>query len=177
MNSSDFSLQFELDVSEIQKLNKMYFENIYKDRILLASCAVLLFFIFFDLRGEYDLIEWITRSLALIIFFLLVQYSVVNSVCKIIFRLAKKKLKSERFLNKYRFHFTSSFICVHSPLGDFTHNWSKIEKAILTKDFLFLYFKEKNGYIVSISNKCSNKRNMNELISFVENNVIHVAKV
>ncbi|SHM84264.1 YcxB family protein [Flavobacterium chilense] len=177
MNSSDFSLQFGLNVSEIQKLNKMYFENIYKDRILLASCAVLFFVIFFDLRSEYDLIEWIIRSLALIIFFLMVQYSFVNSVCKIIFRLAKRFLKSERFVNKYRFHFTGSFICIHSPLGDFTHKWSKIEKAILTKDFLFLYFKERNGYIVSISNKGSNKRNMDELISFVENNVIHIIKV
>ncbi|MFH6994797.1 hypothetical protein [Flavobacterium sp. FlaQc-48] len=85
--------------------------------------------------------------------------------------------KSDNFACKYRFHFTNSFICIHSPLGDFTHKWSKIEKAMLTRDFLFLYFKEKNGYIISISTKYSDRRNMEELISFVENNVIHVIKV
>lgn len=177
MNSSNFSLQFELNVSEIQKLNKMYLKNIYKDRVLLTFCTVLFFLIFCELRSGYDLIEWTIRSLVLIVLFMIVHYFLVNSICKIIFRYAKRVSKSDSFVHKYRFHFTDFFICIHSPLGDFTHKWSKIEKAILTKDFLFLYFKERNGYIISISNKCSNKRNMEELISFVESNVIHVIKV
>jgi hypothetical protein len=61
--------------------------------------------------------------------------------------------------------------------GGFSHKWCKIEKAILTKDFFFLYVKEKNGYIISISNKCNNKRKISELVAFMENNVIQVTKV
>jgi hypothetical protein len=177
MNSSNFLLQFELNVSEIQRLNKMYFKNIYKNRILLSSCAVLFFFIFFDLNGQHDLVEWIIRSLMLIIFFLIVQYSFVNSICKIIFRLSKSLLKSGNLAHKYKLNFTNSYINIRSPFGNFTHNWSKIEKAILTKDFLFLYVKDRNGYIISISNNRADERKIEELISFVENNVTHVLKV
>lgn len=177
MKSSNFSLQFELNVCEIQKLNKMYFKNIYKNRILVSSCIILLFLIFFDLKSNNDLIEWIIRSLALIVFFLIVQYSLINSVSKMIFRLIKKVLKSENFANQYKLNFTSTSINICSPLGNFKHKWSKIEKAILTKDFLFLYVKDRNGYIISISNNCAGERNMEELISFVENNVVHVLKV
>ncbi|MFH6936595.1 YcxB family protein [Flavobacterium sp. FlaQc-30] len=176
MRTSNFSLQFELNVSEIQKLNEMYFKNIYRNWILLFFGAVLFFLIFLDLSTQDDLVEWVIRSLVLIILFLMIQYSFVNSICEIIFRLAKK-LKSEKGKNKYRISFTDCFIHVYSPFGHFTHKWSKIEKAILTKKFLFLYFKERNGYIISISNKKTNERNIEELISFVENNVIHVVKV
>lgn len=176
MRTSDFSLQFELNVSEIQKLNEMYFKNIYRNWILLFLGIVLFFFIFLDLSLQYDLVEWIIRSLVLIIIFLLIQYSFVNSICELIFQLAKK-LKSEKVKNKYRVSFTDCVIHIYSPFGNFTHKWSKIEKVILTKKFLFLYFKERNGYIISISNKKTNERNIKELISFVENNVIHVVKV
>lgn len=177
MNLSDFSLEFGLTTSEIQKLNKMYFKHLYKDRILLISVIMLFVLILVSLNNNNDLIEWIIRSLALIICFLIVQYSFVNSICKLTFRLAKRLLKSENFINKYRLNFTNSIICVHSPLGRFTHKWSKIEKAILTKDFFFLYVKERNGYIISISNRCTNKRRIEELVSFVEKNVTHVTKV
>ncbi|WP_370526659.1 YcxB family protein [Flavobacterium sp. MDT1-60] len=104
------------------------------------------------------------------------QYSFVNTTCKITFELIKKLLRFDRFLVKYKFNFTNSFIYVHSPLGEFVHKWTQIEKAILTKDFFFLYVKEKNGYIISISNKNEN-RNIKELITFVERNVIQVTKV
>jgi hypothetical protein len=177
MNISNFSLEFELNTSEIQKLNKMYFKHLYKQRILVTSCIVIFFLIFFDLGSGNDLMEGMIRSVVLIVFFLMVQYSFVNSVYKIICSLAKKLVKSETFINKYRLNCTNSFICVHSPLGAFTHNWTKIEKAILTKDFFFLYVKEKNNYIISISNRNANGRNMDELIAFVENNVTHVTKV
>ncbi|MEZ0182407.1 YcxB family protein [Flavobacterium oncorhynchi] len=176
MKISNFSLQFELNVSEIQKLNEMYFKNIYRNWILLFLGIVLFSLIFLDLNIQDDLVEWIIRSLALIIIFLMIQYSFVNSICEIIFRLAKK-LQPEKVKNKYRISFTDCFIYIYSPFGNFTHKWSKIEKAILTKKFLFLYFKERNGYIISISNKKTNERNIEELISFVENNVIHVVKV
>jgi hypothetical protein len=62
-------------------------------------------------------------------------------------------------------------------LGGFSHKWCKIEKAILTKDFFFLYVKEKNGYIISISNKCNNKGKISELVAFIENNITKVTKV
>lgn len=177
MNTSNFSLQFELSVSEIRKLNKMYFEHLYKERILVLSCIVVFFLILLDLKDDNDLMEWIIRSLILIIFFLILQYTIVNSVCKIIFGLAKKALKSENFLHKYHLNFTDSDICVHSPLGEFKHKWNKIEKAILTKDFFFLYVRERNGYIISIANKTCDGRNMKELLSFVESNVTHITKV
>lgn len=177
MNLSAFSLEFGLSTSEIQKLNKMYFKHLYKDRILIVLSTVLLVLILFNLSNDNDLTEWVIRSLALIIFFLMVQYICVNSLCKLIFRLAKSLLKSEKFINKYRLNFTNSVICVQSPLGRFTHEWTKIEKAILTRDFFLLYIKERNGYIISISNKCSNGRNIEELVSFVEKNVTHVTKV
>jgi hypothetical protein len=141
------------------------------------SGIILLFLLVFKLSNENDLIESIISSLVLIIFFLMLQYSFVDSICKIIFRLAKRLLKSENFTNRYRLNFTNSLICVHSPFGGFSHKWCKIEKAILTKDFFFLYVKEKNGYIISISNKCANKRNIGELVSFIEKNITEVTKV
>ncbi|RXM42684.1 YcxB family protein, partial [Flavobacterium sp. YO12] len=86
-------------------------------------------------------------------------------------------LKFEGFIHKYRLNFNSSFIRINSPYGSFSHQWSRIERVILTKDFLFLYIKERNGYIISISNKCTNKRKIEELLTFVEKNGTHILKV
>jgi len=179
MNTSNFSLEFELNNSEIRKLNKMYFKDLYKERVVIASFLILLFLMFFDsfsFNDDNEFFQWIIKNVVLILLFFMFQYSIVNSICKIIFQLAKKLLKFDAFFSKYKFNFTNSFISVHSPLGEFVHNWSKIEKAILTKDFFFLYVKDRNGYIISISNKC-NDRNMSELIDFVEKNVTQVTKV
>lgn len=62
-------------------------------------------------------------------------------------------------------------------MGEIAHRWDQIEKAILTKDFLFLYIKDRNGYIITISNKDENGRNMDQLIAFVESNVTSIKKV
>lgn len=178
MNTSNFSLEFELNVSEIQKLNKMYFKHLYKERVLIVSSLIVLSLILFDFfrTGDIDTTQWIIRSLMLIVFFLLIQYSLINAVCKLIFGLAKKLLRFDAFISKYKFNFTNSLIYLHSPLGEFTHKWNEIEKAILTKDFFFLYVKKRNGYIITISNK-GNKRNIDELIAFIEKNVTHVVKI
>ncbi len=177
MNVSYFSLQFDLNICEIQELNKMYFEHIYKKRILIISCIAILILIFFDWNNNDDFIEWIIRSVIVILFFLIVQYSFVNSISRIIFKLTEYLVKSKRIRKKYRFDFTPSVIYIHSPFGNFKHNWSKIDKAFLTKDFLFLYVREKNRYIISISNKNNGNRNIQELITFVENNVTHINKI
>jgi hypothetical protein len=180
MNASNFSLEFELNISEIRKLNKMYFKHLYKERVTIVSSLILFLLILFDffrVDDSTDMIQWIIRSLILIIFFLLIQYSFVNTICKLIFRLAKKLLKFDSFVSKYKFNFTNSFIHVHSPLGEFAHKWSEIEKAILTKDFFFLYVKKRNGYIITISNKGNDQRNIDELIAFIESHVTHVTKV
>jgi hypothetical protein len=179
MNTSNFSLEFGLNADEIQKLNKMYFKNLYKERIRFFCGFVLLysvFYDFFDLNDDSEFIIWIIRNLVFVIIFLIFQYSFVNTICKLTFQLIKKLLAFERFTLKYKFNFTNSFIYVHSPLGEFAHKWSQIEKAILTKDFFFLYIKERNGYIISISNK-NQKRNMKELLAYVESNVIQITKV
>ncbi|WP_167365446.1 YcxB family protein [Flavobacterium phragmitis] len=86
-------------------------------------------------------------------------------------------MRLDKFPNRYKLTFTYSDICVKSPLGELTHKWSKIEKVILTKNFLFFYIKERNGYIISISKKDSDYRKIEELLSFVEKNVIPVIKV
>ena len=61
--------------------------------------------------------------------------------------------------------------------GAFAHKWSQIERAVLTKDFFFLYVKDDDHHIISISNKFNNGRNINELIAFVERNVIEITKM
>ncbi|MNE61063.1 hypothetical protein D3C80_1562470 [compost metagenome] len=73
--------------------------------------------------------------------------------------------------------FTNSKVCIRFPLGRLTHKWNTIEKAILTKNFLFLYIKEENNYIISISRKDYDCRKMEELLAFVEQNVTHIIKV
>jgi len=181
MNTTNFSLEFGLNAVEIQKLNKMYFKNLYIERVRIFFVLLLvvsIFYDFFDLdkSNDVDFINWIIRDLAFVIIFLLLQYSFVNSVCKLIFQLIKKLVKSRVFVDQYKFNFTGSSIYVHSPLGEFVHKWTQIEKAILTKDFFLLYVKERNGYIISISNK-NKERNLDKLITFIENNVTCITKV
>lgn len=180
MNASSFDLEFELNIGEIRKLNKMYFKNLYKDRVIIFSGIALLFavfFDFFDLNDDIDYIIWLVRNLVLIILFFSFQYSLVNAISRGIFQFTKRILKHDRFCKKYKFSFTNSNICVHSPMGEIVHQWNQIEKAILTKDFFFLYIKDRNRYIISISNKDNNDRKMDELIAFVESNVTPVTKV
>jgi len=179
MNVSNFSLEFRLSVDEVRMLNKMYFKNLYKERVRILFGFVLLFYFFysfFDMINGGDLIIWIIRNMTFVIIFFMFQYSFVNTISKLTFELIKKLLKFDRFIIKYKFNFTNSFIYVHSPLGEYVHKWTQIEKAILTKDFFLLYVKEKNGYIISISNKKKDS-DMEELIAFVESNVIQITKV
>lgn len=174
---TNFFLEFGLNGDEVRKLNKMYFKDLYKERLRIFFGFVFSFYIlysFFDLNS--DLITWIIRNIAFVIVFLIFQYYLVNTTSKIIFRIVKNCVTSDRFISGYKFNFTNSVIYVRSPLGEFAHNWSQIEKAILTKEFFFLYVKEKKGYIISISNKDQN-RDLEELIAFVEGNVIAVTKV
>ncbi|MBF4494775.1 hypothetical protein IR010_19710 [Flavobacterium sp. MR2016-29] len=177
---NNFSLEFELNVVEIRKLNKMYFKNLYKERVSIFFSLLLFFSIvydFFNLTTGNDFTIWIIRNLFVIIFFLIFQYSLVNTICRLIFRLLKKISKFESIIGKYKLNFNNTVINVHSPLGEITHKWIKIEKAILTKDFFFLYVKERNGYIISISNKYNDERNMEKLLTFVESNVTPIIKV
>ena len=180
MNTSNFSLEFALNSTEIRKLNKMYFKHLFKERIII--CSFVLFFLlivldFFNVNRGIDFVQWLIRSLVLVVFFVYIEYSLAKTICKVIFHLIKKLMKFDKFLSWYRFDFSSSFISVHSPLGLLTHKWSKIEKVILTKNFLYIYIKEKNGYIISISNKDSHDRNIKKLIEFIENDSIYIAKV
>lgn len=135
MNAPNFSLEMELSVSEVRKLNKMYFKHTYKRKVLKVLCIVLFFLVFFDLIRDIDLFVWIIRSLSQVILFLIFQQAIVSSISKIFFRLVE--IKSNLFINKYRLIFNSSFFCVQSPLGDFQHEWNSIEKAILTKKIFF----------------------------------------
>lgn len=179
INNPNFSLEFGLNLVEITKLNKMYFKNRYKERLRIVVVIILFFSIFYDFFdvNDTDFVIWLIRNLILIVLFLLFQYSFVNMLCKLFFQVVKKLLTFDRFIAKYKFNFTNSFIQVHSPLGEFAHKWTKIEKAILTKDFFLLYVKEKNGYIISISYKYNSERNIEKLVAFVESNVTHVMKV
>ncbi|WPO78469.1 YcxB family protein [Flavobacterium sp. KACC 22761] len=180
MNDSKLSFEFALNIGEIHKLNKMYFKNLWETRVrffLSMLLIVAVFFSFFNLNKSSDYIVWIIRNLALIIIFLLFQYLLVKTASNLIFQLIKRLLKFENFIAQYKLNFTNSLIYVHSPLGEITHKWSQIDKVILTKDFFLLYIKEKNGYIISISNKCNENRNIEELIAFVERKVTHITKV
>lgn len=180
MNIANFSLEFNLDIVEIRELNRMYLKNLYRERVQIFFAVFLVFSVFFNLyffEDDIDITIWIFRNLILIVLFLIFQYSFANKICKLIFRVTKRLLKHDNFIDKYKFNFTNSLICVHSPLGEFTHRWSQIDKAILTKDFLLLYVKEQNNYIITISNKYNNGRRMTELIAFVEANVTQIIKV
>ncbi|MEN2488645.1 hypothetical protein AAYQ05_12670 [Flavobacterium sp. B11] len=180
MNPSNFSLEFQLHLSEIRKLNKMYFEHLFKDRIVFISILVLLFVIFFDfshINLEADFFLWLIRSLAIIVFFVVIENSFIDAISKMAFQLAKRFVKFRKLNNRYKFIFTDSQLCIRFPLGQLTHKWTAIEKAILTKNFLFLYIKGQNNYIITISRKDYDCRKMEELLAFVENNVTHIIKV
>lgn len=180
MNATNFLLEFELNISEIRKLNKMYFEHLFRERFIFISLFFLLFLIFVDfayINEDQDFSAWLIRSLALIVFFVIIEYSFINTISKIGFQLTKRLLKSNRFNNRYKITFTSLEIYVKSPLGELTHKWASIEKVILTKNFLFLYVRGRNNYIISISNKDYDFRKMEELLVFVEKNVTRIIKV
>ncbi|WP_264550757.1 YcxB family protein [Flavobacterium sp. N2038] len=177
MINSKFSLEFKLSPVEIRKLNKMYFKNLYEDKVRIFSFVLLLVSFIISLNYNTDFVTWIIRNLIFVVLFLVFQYSFVNAICRLIFKLIKKLAKFDKYINKYKLNFTNSFIYVHSPLGDVKHKWNQIENAILTKDFFFLYIKEKNNYIISISNEQNSGRNIDKLIAFVEGNVTPVIKV
>jgi len=177
MNTANFLLEFELDVSEIKRLNKMYFRHLFKERIVFVLLAVLLLLILNDFSLQMDYFDWLIRSLLLVVFFVMIQFLLIDVISKSIFKLTKIIIGLKNSSSKYKLSFTYSDICVKSPLGELTHKWSKIEKVIQTKNSLFLYIKERNGYIISISKKESNSRKIEELLSFVEKNVVHVIKV
>ncbi|WP_164515306.1 YcxB family protein [Flavobacterium ustbae] len=152
----------------------------FKDRIVTAFFIILVLTIiidFFNINKGIDFVQWLIRSAILIILFIVIGYALADTICKVIFQLTKKLMKFERFLNKYRFNFTSSEISICSPMGGLIHNWSKIEKVILTKNFLFFYIKERNGYIISVSKKDYEERKIKDLIEFVEKNVTHIIKL
>lgn len=179
MNTSKFSMEFELNLAEVRKLNKMYFKRLYKERVTVFFVAVLIFLIFvdfFNLNNDEDLLKWEIRNIILIVLFLMFHSSLVNAICRLIFQFSRKIAEYSNVFGRYTFNFTSSCIYVHSPLGGFAHKWNQIEKAILTKDFFFLYIKDNDHHIISISNKCD-RRNMNELIEFVESNVTEITKM
>lgn len=180
MNTTNFSLEFPLNLSEIRKLNKMYFEHLFKQRIIFASVLILLFLVFFDLSDfdpEADFFLWLIRSLAIIVSFVIFENIFVDTLSKIAFQFTKKLLKINKLNNRYRFIFTGSEICIRFPFGCQTHKWTAIERAILTKSFLFLYIKEQNNYIISISRKDFDRRKMEKLLAFVEKNVINIIKI
>lgn len=177
MSTSTFSLEFDLNTAEIRNLNKMYFKDLYKKRVMFFLALILLGIVFLDLGHDNDFFQWTIRNLVLVILFLLFHYVIVNAICKVTFRLIKRLLKFDSFVRRYKFSFNNSFICVHSPLGEFTHQWSQIEKAILTKDFFLLYIRDRNGYIISISNKDNSSQKIAELIEFIDCNVTQVERV
>lgn len=177
MNSATFFLEFNLNVKEIRDLNKMYFKDVCKKRILFFLSFILLAIAFLDWDDSSDIFQWIITNLVLVIFFLLFHDVIVDAVCKATFCLIKKLLKFDSFVRRYKFSFTNSYICVHSPLGEFTHEWTQIKKAILTKDFFLLYVEDRNSYIISISNKDTCCQKISELIAFVDLNVTPVERV
>lgn len=177
MNTADFSLEFQLNISEIKKLNKMYFRHLFRERIVFFLPFVLLAVILIDYSIENDIFDWLLRSLFLIVFFVIIQFSFIDVISKMVFKLIKKLIELNKSSNNYKLAFTYSDICVKSPLGELTHKWTTIEKVIQTKNFLFFYIRERNGYIISISKKEIDSRNIGELLSFIEKNVIQVINV
>lgn len=180
MDTASFLLEFQLNFCEIKRLNKMYVKHLFRDRlifILVLSLVSLIFFDFSRIDLTTDLFSWLIRSLVLIVFFVIIEPSFVKTISKIFFQITERLMKFDKFHNNYKLTFTSSAISVKSPLGKLTHKWSKIEKVMLTKNFLFLYIKERNGYIISISKKDYDVRKMEALLNFVEKNVTHIIKV
>lgn len=177
MTAANFSLEFQLNISEIRKLNKMYFRHLFKERIVFGLLFILMLTIFVDFIIETDFFQWLIKSLVLIVLFVLIHFSCTDIISRMVFQLTKKLLQLDRFHNSYKLKFTYSDICITSPLGELTHKWTKIEKVISTKSFLFLYIKERNNYIISISKKNYNTLKMEELLGFVEKNIMNVTRV
>jgi len=180
MNTTNFSLEFPLRLSEIRKLNKMYFEHLFRERVVFVSILILLLLIFLDLSNidfETDFLFWLIRSLVVIVFFVVIENSFADAISGIVFKLTKRLLKFKKLNSRYKFKFTSSKVCIQFPLGNLTHKWTTIEKVILTKNFLFLYIKGRNNYIITISRKDYDCRKIEELLVFVENNVTQIIKI
>lgn len=180
MTSSNFLLEFQLNISEIKKLDKMYFVHLFRDRIMFVSFIVLASLIavdFLNINLDIDYFSWLMRSLLLIVFFVIFHSSLIDTVSVLVFQLRKKLLKFDRFQCQYKFTFTDTIISIQSPLGVLTHKWSKIEKVITTKNFIFIYIKERNGYIISIKKKEYDLKKIQKLITFLEQNVTHIISV
>lgn len=177
MTSANFLLEFQLNISEIKQLNKMYFKHLFKERIVFCMLTLLTFVVCIDFILETDFLQWLISSLVLVVAFIIIQFFCINTISNMVFQLSKRLLKFDKFHRKYKLIFTYSDICVHSPLGALTHKWTKIEKVISTKDGLFLYVKERNNYIISISKKEYHCRKIEELLAFIESNITTVTKI
>ncbi len=177
MSAAAFLLEFQLKNSEIKKLNKMYIENLLQNIVFCTFSVVFSLYVIFDFINTDSQAEWLIKSLLSIIFIVVIQMLTVNFISKIIYRIIKRLLKFDKFQRQYKLVFNYTNICICSPFIELTHKWSKIDKVILTKDSLFLYLKEQNAYIISISTKNCEFRKMQELVDFLEKNVIQVLKV
>ncbi|MET3027052.1 YcxB family protein [Flavobacterium sp. UW10123] len=177
MTASNFSLELQLNISEIRKLNKMYFEHLFKEWFVYVLFIVALVLAAFEFVREADFFQWLISCLLTFVFLVVIQFFFADTISRAIFCLAKRFVKYKQFYNRYKLTFSYSDICVKSPLGELKHKWTKIEKVISTKNFLFLYVQEKNAYIISISKKDHNRQEIEELLSFVENHVMHIIKV
>ncbi|WP_420842744.1 YcxB family protein [Flavobacterium humidisoli] len=177
MRAANFSLEFQLNISEIRKLNKMYFEHLFKERLIYVFFVVALVMLFLDFINEADLFQWFISCLVTLVLLVIIQFFCLDAICRMIFFLTKWLIKYNKFYSRYKLTFTYSDVCVRSPIRELKHKWTKIEKVISTKNFLFLYVKERNAYIISISKKDHNCQQIEELVSFVENHVMHVIKV
>lgn len=177
MKAANFSLEFQLNISEIRKLNKMYFEHLFKERLIYVFFVVALIVLFLDFINEADFFQWLISCLVTLVFLVVIQFFFLDAISRTIFCLTKWLIQYHKFYSRYKLTFTYSDVCVRSPLRDLKHKWTKIEKVISTKNFLFLYVKERNAYIISISKKDHNCQKIEELVSFVENHVMHVIKV
>lgn len=180
MNTSKFSAEFELNITEIQKINKMYFKRLYKGRVTFFFVIITVSFLLYDflnLESQEDFLKFQVRSLVLVVLFFMFHYSFVNVTCRLLFKLIRRLMGYSTLIGKYKLNFTSSDIHVNSPLGAFAHKWSQIDKAVLTKDFFFLYVRDKEQHIISISNKFNSNRNMTDLITFVDRHVTQIMKM
>ncbi|WP_166922253.1 hypothetical protein [Flavobacterium poyangense] len=158
----------------------MYFKRLCKERVtffFIIALTCCIFFDFFNLENDDDFIKWQLRSLVLVVSFFIFHYALANTICKVIFTVIRKLVRCSNFVGKYRLNFTNSCIYVKAPLGAFAHKWNQIEKAILTKDFFFLYVKDADHHIITISNRGKNDKKRNDLIAFVEHNVTEITKV
>lgn len=180
MSANAFLLEFQLKNSEIKKLNKMYIENLLHNIVFCSFFAIFSLCVFFDFintDSTSDLNQWLIKSVIFIILIVIIQISTVDMITRLIYKIVKRLLKFDKFQSQYKLIFNYTDICIRSPFVELTHKWSKIDKVILTKDSLFIYLKEQNAYIISISTKNCEFRKMQELVDFVEKNVMQVLKV